>query len=416
MTKRIVLLVIAFLNMVSANGQEIKYSIDPSYVFPKSRVNDIVRKAARDFGRRHPGAYISKAEYIRTVKAADGYCFFRIDDGLFGSTQFVQDGISNYLEDPGAGKFWPLNSVCSLFRIPGTRDYAHFVSVHNSDVKGIDSYYVNFNQMQRESPVAWLRAMEVSGPINVSKLKYYDFALEGYSPDNDLYIIRFNSKEGSFPKKIRLCGEGILYISRLSGLMGFKLINMEDRFSSYIRTTIKDRLISVTSSDLEVRYGRVRGYIVPESIIRKTRWVEPEDKTRVRYYEAEVSPCRNPFSCRLLSETTMVFREVRMIGMQETAQYSPYFKPSLGSWYPCFLVTDPECSTPNLSSLGDSREIRRDLESIGIGLEDQSSLYMELIKKEILKNGGEIGLSSVSFNMSNARDIYKFVQTVFLHE
>ena len=379
---KILIIVLAMLWVaIPSSAQELSDSLQASYSIPEGRVKEIVRNAAKDFGRRHAKSYVSIAFYSRLVKSGDHYCQLRADAGLCGAINYSQEDVRFPWEDSAAGFFLPFNSLLSLFHIPGIQNYDSRFSVLNPNLKGLDYYYVNYRQYPLMSPMSKVRAMELDGPINIKKIKYYSFRIDNYQAEREIYTVSFTSKEGAFPKHVRITGEGQLFISKKFGLLGFKLVDVEDRFSSFVRLSDVKRLPSVTSCTVEVRYRMINGCLVPDHMIQQVDWTVPDDKAKKTYYFAEENPYKNPFKYHFSSFSKISFSNTKILDT-ETARYvSSTVTPSHAMWWPSLDELDCTSYPDPLSMMGSLLEKARiDLEADGISLEPQSRIQKSIVE------------------------------------
>lgn len=406
--KKLLSLVIAYLvTFGGLSGQELSDSLSASYAIPKGRVKEIVSNAAKDFGRRHARNYISLARYERIVQSESCFCQLLISEGLFGAFNFNQNDVKKPWEDLNMGRYYALNSLMSLFRIPGTIEYSKTIAMSNQEVRGFDSFFVNYNQYQGISPVARMRSMELFGPINQKKIKYYDFELANYSPDREIYTVHFSSKQKVFPKKIRLCGEGLLFISLKQGILGFKITDMEDRFTSFVNITSENLMESVTPYTMEVRYKQEQGRILPDHLIQVVKWKRPLMEDRDIYYCAENNPYRDPFANKISSSSRVVFYNSLILNQQEAQNISDSFPPSYTGWRPCMEDDDPTCPMPDIRTVRGFVRIRTDLEALGVRLENQTPIQRELYEEYCNSiNSGQSTLAKDREKTLVARQIY----------
>ena len=396
-------LITLLLTQISA-GQELSDTLKASYSLPEGRVKEIVRNAAKDFSRRHARNSISLIRYQRTVKSSGHYCNLIMETGLAGYFGFTQK-VDNPLNDPGFIGYLPMNSFMSLFRKPGSDSYCDVPIVNNPDLKGLDAYRINYNTISQIPDItARLRAMETNGPLNPAKLRYYEFSLESYSNQLKTYTIRFTSKDGAFPKHIRLSGEGLLFISLENGINGFKLLDTEDRFSLFIKNDSPNRSESVTNYTFEARYIIDKGHITLDHITQEVQWVNPQVKDKKWYYQAETSPFKSPFDAGLKTFTRIDFSNNLFFSDDEAAKYSSKFRSGISH---CIVDDDNTYPSPDPSKVRNASSIKKDLEILGISMDDQSSMEKELYKGyyKSIRNGQSL-IDYQTEKVKNARALY----------
>lgn len=351
---------------------------EPSQYLSAERLEKVVADAAKDFSTRYRKDFISVAEYERLVKSGERYCQIFFSYGLFGSLDFTQDKIDNLFSDPDIGWFRPAGSFNSMFLSPKGDGYSGKASKTSPYIiEGLSQFDETFNQYPIIPPVARKRAVEVYGPLNPGKVNCFSYSLVKGVPSGKCEI-SFSTKDGYFPAKTRLRGKGILFIEK-GMITGFKLDNVEDRFSLFVNNKNHSPLTSVNDYSYEVRYTIKDGAIYPDYLVQKVKWKKPADKSRRSYFFAEVNPCLAPFGSSISTTTKVSFKEYIPLDKASKNRYSKYFKPTGAAWRVTMAKAELDpTSLDYLMNIPSWPEIRNDIESGGKSINEQNRSQTDL--------------------------------------
>ena len=219
--------------------------------------------------------------------------------------------------------------------------------------------------------------MEVYGPLNPKKAGCYSYtfikgSVQGYCE------IAFETAKGAFPSSTLLNGRGIIFINK-GVIVGFRLENVEERFSFFLHSDNLSPRTSVTDYDYEVRYTSVGGVIFPETIKQNVRWKTAGIRSLNHLFYAEVNPCLEPFKKNVSTYMKLSFRDHKFLDKQLKQKYSRYFTPSGATWR--VTLADPTIDhiiqgMMNRDKLW--RDVKIDLTVGGRSLEDQNALQTRL--------------------------------------
>ena len=360
-----------FLRQFSVFGQET--TANPT----DKQVGKLVLEAAKVFSLKHCKDFVSIVEFERFVKSGGKYSQAFLSYGLFGSLDFKQDKITNLFNDPAIGCYRVLGSFNSLFINPTGQEYIGptYKTIQPYDESRLFSE--TFDQYPLIPPVARMRAVEVYGPLNPKKAGCYNYTLikgsvQGYCE------IAFETAKGAFPSSTLLNGRGIIFINK-GVIMGFRLENVEERFSFFLHSDNLSPRTSVTDYDYEVRYTSVGGVIFPETIKQNVRWKTAGIRSLNHLFYAEVNPCLEPFKKNVSTYMKLSFRDHKFLDKQLKQKYSRYFTPSGATWR--VTLADPTIDhiiqgMMNRDKLW--RDVKIDLTVGGRSLEDQNALQTRL--------------------------------------
>ena len=328
-----------------------------------AQLEKIVFDAAKSFSSKYCKDFISIAEYENIVKSKERYCQLFFSYGVFGSFDFSQNKIDNLYNDPNIGSFRVVGSFNSMFHSFGEKGYeSQLRNTSPTLIEGMPQFSEYYYQYPIIPPVARKRAVEVYGPLNPRKIKLYTYTLIKGDPFDECEI-SFTTKDGCFPGETRLWGQGVLFI-KAGMIVGYRLDNVEDRFSHFINKKDSSPTTSVNDYSYEVRYTIKDGVIFPDHLIQKVQWIKPKDLSKSVYYFAEKNPCADPFNSLLSVTTKVSFSKPVALDKTQKNRYVSYFRPTGASWR--LTLAKPVIDAKVLASLKSipSSAIKSDLEMV----------------------------------------------------
>ena len=350
-----------------------------------AQLEKIVFDAAKSFSSKYCKDFISIAEYENIVKSKERYCQLFFSYGVFGSFDFSQDKIDNLYNDPNIGSFRVVGSFNSMFHSFGEKGYeSQLRKTSPTLIEGMPQFSEYYYQYPIIPPVARKRAVEVYGPLNPRKIKLYTYTLIKGDPSDECEI-SFTTKDVCFPGETRLWGKGVLFI-KAGMIVGFRLDNVEDRFSHFINKKDSSPTTSVNDYSYEVLYTVKDGMIFPDHLIQKIQWINPNDLSKSVYYFAEKNPCADPFNRSITVTTKVSFSKHVALDKTQKNSYVSYFRPTGASWRLTLSkpVIDAKVSA-SLKSIPSWSAIKSDLEKGGLSIEKQNQRQTELYLSEYQK-------------------------------
>ena len=350
-----------------------------------AQLEKIVFDAAKSFSSKYCKDFISIAEYENIVKSKERYCQLFFSYGVFGSFDFSQDKIDNLYNDPNIGSFRVVGSFNSMFHSFGEKGYeSQLRNTSPTLIEGMPQFSEYYYQYPIIPPVARKRAVEVYGPLNPRKIKLYTYTLIKGDPFDECEI-SFTTKDGCFPGETRLWGQGALFI-KAGMIVGYRLDNVEDRFSHFINKKDSSPTTSVNDYSYEVRYTIKDGVIFPDHLIQKVQWIKPKDLSKSVYYFAEKNPCADPFNSLLSVTTKVSFSKPVALDKTQKNRYVSYFRPTGASWR--LTLAKPVIDAKVLASLKSIPSwsaIKSDLEKGGLSIDEQNQRQTDLYLSEYQK-------------------------------
>ena len=347
-----------------------------------AQLEQIVFDAAKAFSSKYCKDFISIAEYENIVKSKERYCQLLFSYGIFGSFDFSQDKIENLYNDPNIGSFRVVGSFNSMFHSSGEMGYeSQLKKTSPTLIEGMPQFNEYYYQYPIIPPVARKRAVEVYGPLNPGKIKLYTYALIKGEPSDECEI-SFTTKNGCFPGETRLWGKGVLFI-KAGMIVGFRLDNVEDRFSHFINKKDSSPTTSVNDYSYEVLYTLKDGMIFPDHLIQKVQWIKPKDLSKSVYYYVEKNPCADPFNSSISVTTKVSFSKPVALDKTKKNRYSGYFRPTGASWR--LTLAKPVIDAKVLASLKSIPSwpaIKSDLENGGLSIDEQNQRQTDLYLSE----------------------------------
>ena len=350
-----------------------------------AQLEKIVFDAAKSFSSKYCKDFISIAEFENTVKSKERYCQLFFSYGVFGSFDFSQDKIENLYNDPNIGSFRVVGSFNSMFHSSGAKGYeSQLRKTSPTLIEGMPQFSEYYYQYPIIPPVARKRAIEVYGPLNPRKVKLYTYSLLKGEPSKECEI-SFTTKDGCFPGETRLWGKGVLFI-KAGIIAGFRLDNVEDRFSHFINKKDSSPTTSVNDYSYEVFYTVKEGVVFPDHLIQKVQWIKPKDLSKSVYYFAEKNPCADPFNSLISVTTKVSFSKPIALDKTQKNRYVGYFRPTGASWRITLAkpVIDAKVSA-SLKSILSWPAIKSDLEKGGLSVEEQNKRQTDLYLLEYQK-------------------------------
>ena len=372
------LMIAIFAGIIPARGQS-------SRNISTAQLEKIVFDVAKSFSSKYCKDFISIAEYEDMVKSKERYCQLFFSYGVFGSFDFSQDKIENLYNDPNIGSFRVVGSFNSMFYSSEEKGYeSQLRKTSPTLIEGMPQFSEYYCQYPIIPPVARKRAVEVYGPLNPRKVKLYTYSLLKGEPSEECEI-SFTTKDGCFPGETRLWGKGVLFI-KAGMIAGFRLDNVEDRFSHFINKRDSSPTTSVNDYSYEVFYTVKDGMIFPDHLIQKVRWIKPKDLSKSVYYFAEKNPCADPFNPSITVTTKVSFSKPIALDKTQKNRYSGFFRPTGASWR--ITLAKPVIDATVLASLKSIPSwfaIKSDLEKGGLSVEEQNKRQTELYLLEYQK-------------------------------
>jgi hypothetical protein len=357
------------------SAQEMRDTVRAAKVFPKSMANALMAKAARHFGKTYAKDYITQASFSRIIRSKGIPCKIYLTRGLWLSSAFTQNYKGLYFDEPNdMGRYVPTDSFVSLFFLPGRTDPIDIPYVNENNLNGFEACLVNYSESFPYEFLWHKRALEIWGPLNYDMRKCFSFHItEEYETNGKkYYVIGFETKERKFPGKTKILAEGEVYVSEDGDVSRISTRDMEDRYSCYIHDKSKTALPPITRHTYSVCYAVRNGFTYTSSVSQSVRWVEPEDKTKSRYYQRERNPYRNPFKYGFSTTTEVSFSEPVILDKRKLASIEKAFH--MGSeivWY----TPDPDLS--GWKTFADSRpdvtEALKTLDRPGYPLDAQAN-------------------------------------------
>lgn len=369
------LMIAMFAGTIHAQGQS-------SQNKSTAQLEKIVFDAAKSFSSKYCKDFISIAEYENIVKSKERYCQIFFSYGVFGSFDFSQDKIDNLYNDPNIGSFRVVGSFNSMFHSFGEKGYeSQLRNTSPTLIEGMPQFSEYYYQYPIIPPVARKRAVEVYGPLNPRKIKLYTYTLIKGDPFDECEI-SFTTKDGCFPGETRLWGQGVLFI-KAGMIVGYRLDNVEDRFSHFINKKDSSPTTSVNDYSYEVRYTIKDGVIFPDHLIQKVQWIKPKDLSKSVYYFAEKNPCADPFNRSITVTTKVSFSKHVALDKTQKNRYVGYFRPTGASWRLTLAkpVIDAKVSA-SLKSILSWPAIKSDLEKGGLPIDEQNQRQTDLYLSE----------------------------------
>ena len=369
------LMIAMFAGTIHAQGQS-------SQNKSTAQLEKIVFDAAKSFSSKYCKDFISIAEYENIVKSKERYCQLFFSYGVFGSFDFSQDKIDNLYNDPNIGSFRVVGSFNSMFHSFGEKGYeSQLRNTSPTLIEGMPQFSEYYYQYPIIPPVARKRAVEVYGPLNPRKIKLYTYTLIKGDPFDECEI-SFTTKDGCFPGETRLWGQGVLFI-KAGMIVGYRLDNVEDRFSHFINKKDSSPTTSVNDYSYEVRYTIKDGVIFPDHLIQKVQWIKPKDLSKSVYYFAEKNPCADPFNRSITVTTKVSFSKHVALDKTQKNRYVGYFRPTGASWRLTLAkpVIDAKVSA-SLKSILSWPAIKSDLERGGRSIDEQNQRQTDLYLSE----------------------------------
>ena len=350
-----------------------------------AQLEKIVFDAAKSFSSKYCKDFISIAEYENIVKSKERYCQLFFSYGVFGSFDFSQNKIDNLYNDPNIGSFRVVGSFNSMFHSFGEKGYeSQLRNTSPTLIEGMPQFSEYYYQYPIIPPVARKRAVEVYGPLNPRKIKLYTYTLIKGDPFDECEI-SFTTKDGCFPGETRLWGQGVLFI-KAGMIVGYRLDNVEDRFSHFINKKDSSPTTSVNDYSYEVRYTIKDGVIFPDHLIQKVQWIKPKDLSKSVYYFAEKNTCADPFNSLLSVTTKVSFSKPVALDKTQKNRYVSYFRPTGASWR--LTLAKPVIDAKVLASLKSIPSwsaIKSDLEKGGLSIDEQNQRQTDLYLSEYQK-------------------------------
>ncbi len=269
------------------------------------REERVVLSAARLFRKEHIRDYVAKAEINKTVFSADSCIQHLYMSGLWGSFGYNQKKYRYYWDDSyQVSCFLPLRVRGTELRIPGSGIPLKDIYRPGGDGthKGFLVHYVDdFDR----NILLHVRALEVYGPLNPRQVRRFDYRF--LDEHDGVQRIAFRTARG-FPAKTKIFAEGNLLIGQDRRLVGLEVYDLEDRYTSFIRISVKHRMRRATKDTISVRYATREQGLWLSFVEQRIGWKNDIEDGKYYYYP-EFAPWRNPFKNALYSRQTIQFSE-----------------------------------------------------------------------------------------------------------
>ena len=161
-------------------------------------------------------------------------------------------------------------------------------------------------------------------------------------------------------------------------IVGFRLNNVEDRFSHYISDNRNTPRTPVSDYSYEAYYTVREGVVYPETIVQTVVWKAPQSSGSQNYFFAEVNPCLDPFANAVTTSMRVSFRDYLALDKHLKQQYSGHFIRSGAPWRVTLAKPSVDTVIEGMMSRVQSwKSIKSDLERSGRNLERQNMLQTE---------------------------------------
>ncbi len=274
--------------------------LDEVTVVAKEYLEKEMGKVARYFREHYAQDYLATITTFYTVECNGKYKEFMGYHGLFRSSGFTQKAPDIYFNDRnGMCGIEPLTTMRSDRLRAESDEILEPESVVSLQVKWWEPKSLKINYYDKRSyiePLFAKRGFEIYSPLNEKRIKYYDYSRQpGYTlPEGEVAVIKFRTKESTFPKKTRLYGEAeIHYLKDTYRVIRIVAENLQDLYSITPRMGVTELLPSATTYRFTVQYGQHEGKIYTESVCRTVNWMEL-NFSEGDFYRITMQPRRNP--------------------------------------------------------------------------------------------------------------------------
>lgn len=290
-------------------------------VYPEKYILKLVKELSSFFSSNYARDYAALMTHWRTVECNGKYREFTGYQGIFTSFDFTQKPVRFEWNDKNRMLTRaPLTVMRSDPLSPTSDEVLENASVHYSDgpVKMWNSNelaveYVNNTGYTYHELLRSKRSLEMYSPLNPRQTGHFEYRIVGSEEDGEVLVIHFKTRDGIFPNKTQIYGQGLIFYRRGNGLA--EKIIMENHQDSHVMFPRLKRLLTVSATQhrIEVEYALTGNKIYTKSITHTVDWVPLPDNFNDKFYRYFWQSRRNPIKNRLKEYNYMEFSDVILV-------------------------------------------------------------------------------------------------------
>lgn len=269
----------------------------------------LVKKAAKKFAENYWRDYAAEIMVVRTVSSDGRYREIQAGVGTLLSSDFTQKPEKFYWDDPNRlENIGFADSFVSETLYPWSNEVNPLFSVSGRNKR--DEFSISYYDSFDLSVLNKKRSLELWSPLNPKRVQQFDYEYDENSSDIACSrVVKFHTRDGVSWKDSRIsCPEGRIYIDEACNIVGIEVLDMEDRYSEYVRN-FSEKSRMVTPYSLSVTYGRVGERVYTKRIIQHLEWKNDGSAAddNILIYAAENNSFRSPFKYKLSADVRMDF-------------------------------------------------------------------------------------------------------------
>lgn len=148
--------------------------------------------------------------------------------------------------------------------------------VYSGDAGDVGSLKIRYQNAEND-PWKWKRSLEMYSPLNPRQVRNFTYRVDSVYTvgEDEVWVIHFQNKSGTFPRKTRICGEGFIHcLCDEARVVKVQTENLEDHYVAFPRTTVA-AYPSATRHRVEVDYAVSNGVLYTSQITARVAWVDP---------------------------------------------------------------------------------------------------------------------------------------------
>lgn len=283
-------------------------------IFPEKDVAALVRKAAMNFLTHTAKDYAARVIWLSSVECRGKYREFMGYDGLFASCNFSLAAARFDWDDKNKRYWFPLTVMKSDPLAANSDEVLEIRGVYSGDAGDVGSLKIRYQNAEND-PWKWKRSLEMYSPLNPRQVRNFTYRVDSVYTvgEDEVWVIHFQNKSGTFPRKTRICGEGFIHcLCDEARVVKVQTENLEDHYVAFPRTTVA-AYPSATRHRVEVDYAVSNGVLYTSQITARVAWVDPGIESG-RYYSFGQNRRRNPAANELREYTSVHFFDPVMLG------------------------------------------------------------------------------------------------------
>ena len=156
-------------------------------------------------------------------------------DGLFASCNFSLAAARFDWNDKNKRYWFPLTVMKSDPLAANSDEVLEIRGVYSGDAGDVGSLKIRYQNAEND-PWKWKRSLEMYSPLNPRQVRNFTYRVDSVYTvgEDEVWVIHFQNKSGTFPRKTRICGEGFIHcLCDEARVVKVQTENLEDHYVAF---------------------------------------------------------------------------------------------------------------------------------------------------------------------------------------